>query len=75
MAGIIVETESFGISTISGENYSNAYIIGIGVNIHQDNFPFELKDTAISLWLETRQRFSRFMIMKEICQELSKNLS
>jgi BirA family biotin operon repressor/biotin-[acetyl-CoA-carboxylase] ligase len=74
LAGIIVETESFGMLSTSGQNYSNAYIIGIGVNIHQDKFPLELKDTATSLWLGTGHRFSRFITMKKICQELSRNL-
>lgn len=74
LVGIIVETETYGITKSTEFNRINSYIIGIGVNVLQQYFPDELKKTATSLLIETKYRLSRFEILKEICRELSRNL-
>lgn len=71
VVGIIVETESYGLSNA---NKPIIFIIGCGVNTNQIRFPYEIKTIATSLLNETNYRFSRISIMKAICYELSTKL-
>ncbi|MDF2586510.1 MAG: biotin--[acetyl-CoA-carboxylase] ligase [Anaerocolumna sp.] len=41
-------------------------IIGIGVNVNQDNFPEELKDTATSILLEGKRSIDRIDLIADI---------
>jgi BirA family biotin operon repressor/biotin-[acetyl-CoA-carboxylase] ligase len=49
-------------SSFAGNNV-NFILAGIGLNIHQEYFPDELKDTASSLFLETQQQFDRWKFL------------
>ncbi len=60
VAGILIET------------IDNAVIIGIGINLNITEFPAELKNTATSIFLETKKRFDKMMIYNDICQELER---
>ncbi len=70
VAGIIVETESYGLK----DERAPLYIIGIGVNVNQASFPQGLTKMPTSLFLETNYRFARLQILKQICKELSNSL-
>lgn len=47
----------------------NAVIIGIGLNVNQQEFPLELKEIATSLSKETNNTFSRIEIISSILHE------
>jgi BirA family biotin operon repressor/biotin-[acetyl-CoA-carboxylase] ligase len=47
-------------------DYINHIVIGIGINVHNETFPEELKETASSLLLECGRRFHRASIMEKI---------
>lgn len=70
LAGIIVETESYGLK----DERAPIYIIGVGVNVNQTGFPQGLTKMPTSLFLETNYRFSRLQILKQICKEFSNSL-
>lgn len=72
LCGILVETESLA----SGEKcpQPNFYIIGIGVNVNQKHFPRHYESIATSLRIEANRPFSRFKILKKICEVLSQTL-
>lgn len=46
-------------------------VIGIGINVNNDNFPSEIKDTASSLFLETKQKMEFEPIITEIFNSFS----
>lgn len=54
------------------EMVDNAVIIGIGINLNITEFPAELKNTATSIFLETKKRFDKMMIYNDICLELER---
>ncbi|MBS4016588.1 MAG: biotin--[acetyl-CoA-carboxylase] ligase [Candidatus Latescibacteria bacterium] len=68
VAGILVET------TTTGSERPDFYIIGIGININQKHFPRHYESIATSLQLETGRKFSRYKILKAICETLSISL-
>jgi BirA family biotin operon repressor/biotin-[acetyl-CoA-carboxylase] ligase len=68
VAGILVET------TTTGSARPDFYIIGIGVNINQKHFPRHYESIATSLQMETGRKFSRYRILKTICESLSNGL-
>jgi BirA family biotin operon repressor/biotin-[acetyl-CoA-carboxylase] ligase len=72
LCGILIETESYA----SGEenNQPSFYIIGIGVNVNQKHFPRHYESIATSLRIETDRFFSRFRILKAICETLGNTL-
>ncbi len=45
-------------------------ILGIGINLNINEFPLELRNTATSIFLETKKRFDKMMIYNELCSEL-----
>ncbi len=47
-------------------DYINHIVIGIGINVHMEQFPEELKETASSLLLECGRRFHRADIIEKI---------
>lgn len=54
------------------EIIDNAVIIGMGINLNIAEFPDELKNTATSIFLETKKRFDKMMIYNDICRELER---
>jgi len=50
-------------------------IIGIGVNVNQENFPKEIQDYATSLYIETGKIFDRTLIVQDILRLLEENYS
>ncbi len=68
LIGILVETETYAsdLQDIKPE----FYIIGIGVNINQSHFPRHYESVATSIKIEISKSFSRFRILKEICNGL-----
>ncbi|MCS7258479.1 MAG: biotin--[acetyl-CoA-carboxylase] ligase [candidate division WOR-3 bacterium] len=72
LVGILVETVSLGIFPVLPPY---VYILGIGINVNQNNFPKTLTKPATSLFCEFGKKFSRYEILKSICQKLSDELS
>ncbi len=68
LAGILVETVTV------GSEKPNFLIIGIGVNINQNHFPRHYESIATSLRMDTGRKFSRYRILKAICESLSNGL-
>jgi len=60
VAGILLESKT--------HDYGPAYIIGIGINCHQqnDSFPPELKSIATSIDIETRTTSNRISLAKRL---------
>ena len=60
VAGILLESKTY--------DYGQAYIIGIGINCHQqkDSFPPELKSIATSIDIETRTTSNRISLAKRL---------
>ena len=50
-------------SSFGGENVEYI-LVGIGLNIQQENFPGEIQSVASSLLIETKQHFDRWEILK-----------
>lgn len=48
-------------------------IIGVGVNVNQEEFTEELKYSATSLYLESGRKFDRQLLLDEILNEFEKN--
>lgn len=72
IAGILVET----ITCAGGSDNPKPkfYIIGIGININQNHFPRHYENNATSLRIETDRYFSRFRILRAICEALETGL-
>jgi len=45
-------------------------IIGIGINVNQEEFPEELREKATSLWIEGKRQVSREALISEIMNQL-----
>lgn len=45
-------------------DYINHIVIGIGINVHNEEFPEELKEMASSIYLETNQHYHRADIIE-----------
>ncbi len=63
VAGILIE------NTIAGKQLKHA-IIGIGVNVNQDQFPDKLNGTAVSLKQILHENVNREKLLHEICKQL-----
>lgn len=53
-------------------DYINHIVIGIGVNVHNNSFPEEIRDRASSLWLECHQRVNRAEVIEAILEHFEK---
>lgn len=53
-------------------DYINHVVIGIGINVHNEDFPEELKETASSLYLESGKRFRRADIIEAFLEYFEK---
>jgi BirA family biotin operon repressor/biotin-[acetyl-CoA-carboxylase] ligase len=50
-------------------NYINHIVIGIGINVHNEEFPEEIKETASSLFLESGQHIHRASLIEAFLEE------
>lgn len=53
-------------------DYVHGIVVGIGINVHQTEFPEELSETATSLYLETGKHFSRPELVERILRHFEK---
>lgn len=58
------------IGGILTEIVDKAVILGIGINLNIRKFPDELKDTASSIFLETKKHLEKKMIFDMLCRRL-----
>ena len=50
-------------------------VIGIGINVHQQQFPHELKDVATSLFIETGRDWPRQELLPALLQSLDREVN
>lgn len=50
-------------------DYVNYIVIGIGINVSNEDFPEEIKDVATSIYLESGKRINRAMLIEKIWEE------
>ncbi len=50
-------------------------VIGIGINVHQPQFPDELRDLATSLFIETGREWPRHELLLALLQSLNREVS
>lgn len=50
-------------------DYVNHIVIGIGINVHNEEFPQELSDRATSIYLESGKRINRGMLIEAVWEE------
>jgi BirA family biotin operon repressor/biotin-[acetyl-CoA-carboxylase] ligase len=50
-------------------DYINHIVVGIGINVHNEQFPEELSDMATSLYLESGKRYSRAALVEAVCEQ------
>lgn len=50
-------------------DYINHIVIGIGINVHNEDFPEEIAKTASSLYLESRQHIHRASLIEAFLEE------
>lgn len=67
IGGILIETKY-------NLNNLEYIIIGIGLNINQEKFPLELKNIATSLFIETKIKFDKEKIIKELIKVINKKI-
>ena len=49
-------------------DYINHIVVGIGINVHNEQFPEELSDRATSLFLESGKHFNRAALVEAVCE-------
>lgn len=49
-------------------------VVGIGLNVHNTNFPKQISDIATSLYMETGEKFSKSILVAEILNSLEAHL-
>lgn len=50
-------------------DHINYVVVGIGINVANESFPEEIRDTATSLFLESGKCLERMKLLEAICQE------
>ena len=50
-------------------DYVNYIVIGIGINVGNEEFPEEIKDVATSIYLESGKHVNRAMLIEKIWEE------
>ena len=51
-------------------DYINHIVVGIGINVHNEQFPEELSDRATSLYLSSGgRRYSRAALVEAVCEQ------
>lgn len=49
-------------------DYINHIVVGIGINVHNEQFPEELSDRATSLFLASGRHYSRAALVEAVCE-------
>lgn len=49
-------------------DYINHIVVGIGINVHNEQFPEELIDRATSLYMASGKHFSRAALVEAVCE-------
>ena len=49
-------------------DYVNHIVVGIGINVHMEEFPEELQNTATSIFLELGVKINRAALIERICE-------
>lgn len=49
-------------------DYVNHIVVGIGINVHVDDFPEELRNIATSIFLELGMKINRAALIERICE-------
>lgn len=49
-------------------DYINHIVVGIGINVHNEQFPEELSDRATSLYLASGQHYNRAALVEAVCE-------
>lgn len=49
-------------------DYINHIVVGIGINVHNEQFPEELSDRATSLYLAGGRHYSRAALVEAVCE-------
>ena len=49
-------------------DYINHIVVGIGINVHNEQFPEELSDRATSLYLESGAYYNRAALVEAVCE-------
>ncbi|MDD7643683.1 MAG: biotin--[acetyl-CoA-carboxylase] ligase [bacterium] len=49
-------------------DYINHIVVGIGINVHNEQFPEELSDRATSLYLESGTHVNRAALVEAVCE-------
>lgn len=63
MSGILVETEYF-------KNALKYIIIGVGINVNQEEFPPEISDIATSIYISTGEKREKKLIITELIKRI-----
>lgn len=50
-------------------DYINYIVIGFGINVHNESFPDEIKETATSIYQETGQHINRARLVEETLEQ------
>lgn len=50
-------------------DYINHIVVGIGINVHNEQFPEELSERATSLFLESGKHFNRAALVEAVCEQ------
>lgn len=49
-------------------DYINHIVVGIGINVHNEEFPEELSERATSLFLVSNEHYSRAALVEAVCE-------
>ena len=66
MAGILLESKQ--------TEYGKVFILGVGINCHQKDFPAELASTATSIDIETQTSSDRISLIKRLITSIEHRL-
>ena len=50
-------------------DYINHIVVGIGINVHNEQFSEELSDRATSLYLESGKHYNRAALVEAVCEQ------
>lgn len=50
-------------------DYVNHIVVGIGINVHNENFPKEIEEMATSIYLQTGEHINRAALIEEILEQ------
>lgn len=53
-------------------DYVNHIVVGIGINVHNENFPKEIEQMATSIYLETGEHVNRAALIEEVLEQFER---